>query len=438
MHNYTFNIWLYSKITNRFDYLKVLDELSLSQWLNYDLIQEYKIFNIRKICEYAYKNTLYYNKLFTGIGLKEFDDIKSIEDIKQIPILTKDIVRSSLNELSITQKKDLILYQTGGSTGMPLQFFMNKDFFYKQKLGSNLRAYSHSGYKFGQKIGLIWGFDNDIPKRNWMGTLFNRLTLNTYELNSFKLTSDSIISFIELLNKHKIKYLKGYASSLYEVAEFIIKNDIKIDYNIKAIYSEAEILEEFKRSKIIQAFGSKVYNYYGSREFGTIAVECSHHNGMHINYEQLNVEIDKDSNILVTSFLNLGTPFIRYKIGDCADKIITEKCSCGRYSERIQTIYGRESDNFITSNGKIIHGEYFTHLFYNTKSILKFQIIQNAPSLFELKIISTDIDMSRKELTEIIKKMEYHFEYPIEIEIDFVNEIPKTRTGKNKFTIRNF
>ena len=83
----------------------------------------------------------------------------------------------------------------------------------------------------------------------------------------------------------------------------------------------------------------------------------------------------------------MGTPFIRYRIGDSADKIISEKCDCGRYSERINKIYGRESDNFINTKGKVVHGEYITHLFYDTKNISQFQIIQNAPDIFPLKLL---------------------------------------------------
>lgn len=438
MQNYSFYIWLYYKYNHKGDYLKLLDELCKSQWLQNDLIKLYQLENLRKICEYAYYNTTYYNKLFKHIGLTDFKDIKSVTDIVKIPVLTKEIIRESLNDLSAIQRDDLIIYKTGGSTGIPLEFYGNKEYLHKHKWASNMRAYTQGGYKLGDKMAVIWGFDNDIPKRNLKGQIVNTLTYNFLELNSFKLTQESLRNFIEKLNRKKVAYIKGYASSLFEVADFMLNNNFKLQYDIKAVYSEAERLDEIKRERIEDAFKCKVFNYYGSREFGTIAVECPEHNGLHINFEQLYVEIDNNSDILITSFLNLGTPFIRYRIGDCADKIISEKCECGRYSERINKIYGRESDNFINTRGKIIHGEYITHLFYDAKNISQFQAIQNAPNIFTVKIITSNEKQAKQELAGIISKMENHFESNLQISIKFVREIDKTRTGKYKFTIRNF
>ena len=101
-------------------------------------------------------------------------------------------------------------------------------------------------------------------------------------------------------------------------------------------FREAERLDEFRREAIERAFRTKVFNYYGCREFGTIAVECGEHNGLHMNFEQLYAEIAEDRRALVTSFMNLGTVFIRYEIGDSAEGVLAEACRCGRHSHRLQ------------------------------------------------------------------------------------------------------
>jgi phenylacetate-CoA ligase len=438
MKNYRFNMWLYFNFRDKGDYLKLLDELCKSQWIGYDLISQYRLDSLRSICEYAYLNTEYYHRLFNGIGLTNFQDIKKLDDFKQIPVLTKEIIRNSLPELTAVNRKDLILYKTGGSTGIPLEFYANKEYLRKQKWASNMRAYTHGGYKPGDRMAVIWGYDNDIPKKNLKNYIRNRLTYNFREINSFKLTDETLLRFVQDLNKDKITYIKGYASSLFEVSEFILKTNFKLTTKIKAVYSEAERLDDLKRVRIEEAFKCKVFNYYGSREFGTIAVECSDHNGLHINSEQLHVELDVNKSILVTSYLNQGTPFIRYQIGDCADEIISTRCDCGRYSDRINKIIGRESDNFINCRGKIIHGEYITHLFYGSRYISQFQAIQCAPDEFSFKIITKNKSLAEKEISEIIKRMEIHFESNLKVNVEFVDTIGKTKSGKCKFTIREF
>ena len=259
MRNYTFNIWLYKIFHNQSDYLKLLDELSKSQWLQYDTLLNYRLENLRNICDYAYHNTSYYNSLFNSIGLTNFADIRSLDDFKQIPVLTKEQIQKSLPELSAIQRGDLLLYQTGGSTGIPLEFYGNKEYLQKHKWASNTRAYSQGGYKLGEKMAVIWGFDNDIPKRNLKGQIRNRLTYNFLELNSFNLTQESVIYFVKELNRKRVAYIKGYASSLYEVADFMLKNNLTLKYDVKAVYSEAERLDDVKCAKIERAFKCKVF-----------------------------------------------------------------------------------------------------------------------------------------------------------------------------------
>src|SRR5262245_54208282 len=122
MKNYSIKVWLHYLKTNQLPLLKVLDELTASQWWSLEAIKKYQITRLRDIVDYTYQNTLYSKHVFKLIGLTGGSDISSLDDIKRIPVLTKAIIRDNLDDLT-TRLDNLVLNQTGGSTGIPLKFY---------------------------------------------------------------------------------------------------------------------------------------------------------------------------------------------------------------------------------------------------------------------------------------------------------------------------
>lgn len=436
MTNYSFLVWLHHKLKRNGEILKTFDDLSKSQWLSSDAIYDYQLDKMRGIISYAKENSEYYKELFATINLYDAREIRSLSDIRRIPVLTKSIMRNNLDRLT-AKRRDLISYQTGGSTGVPLHFYCNEKFMKIQKSASGYSAYSRAGYKVGDGLGIIWGYDKDIPILSYGGELIKKYVYGYYELNSFNLTEEKMQSFIKVIRRKKPKFFKGYANSLADISRYILKYNISLGYEVKAIFSEAERLDDETRALIETAFHSKVYNYYGSREFSLIAIECEAHNGLHVNFDQLFSELSENNSVLVTSFLNLGTIFIRYEIGDCADEIKYDKCICGRSSPRLNRIFGRESDNFITADGRVVHGEYVTHLFYSTKDIEQFKIIQNTVTDFDIFVKAKNIIRAEKEVMNIKSQLQQYFKSELSIRVHVVGEIEKTVSGKRKFTICN-
>jgi phenylacetate-CoA ligase len=60
-------------------------------------------------------------------------------------------------------------------------------------------------------------------------------------------------------------------------------------------------------------------------------------------------------------------PLILFKIGDrgvlCDDGLV----------KRLARVSGRVTDHFVLSDGSLVHGEYFTHLFYFRDWVKRFQ-----------------------------------------------------------------
>ena len=124
-------------------------------------------------------------------------------------------------------------------------------------------------------------------------------------------------------------------------------------------------------------------------------------------------------------------PLIRYEVGDLADKIIEDKCECGRTLLRINKIHGRVNENIILENGTIINGEYFEFLFYEIDSIERYQVQYSSSSkemTIKLKGFTRD-DRVIKFLKDQIFK---HFQFT-NLNILYTDKFDKTPSGKFKF-----
>lgn len=406
-----------------------LSFLLKSQYWPLEKLKEYQWSRVQELLTHSYENVSYYRMLLKSHDLKP-DDIKSFEDLKKIPILTKRNIQENTDKLisGLCDKKNLFLNSTGGSTGHPLVFYQDENYLEWEK-ASAIRAWKYfEGFDKEELEAVFWGAERDIKKGlSIKGIIYNVLRNGMLPLNTFYYDSDLIIRYFLYYNFLKPKILRGYASSLFYMANFIEENNLKIHYP-KAIISSAETLWPEMRKKIEKVFNSEIYDSYGSREVSQIATECSMHDGLHVVMENQYVEI-VDKCIIVTNLNNYGMPFIRYKIGDLADGIVEGACGCGRHSMRLTRLRGRESDNISLPNGKVIHGEYFTHLFYglfNVDSFLvEYRTKQNNLVIKCNKLTSEDKMSLKTRINEDLSFSNINFEK--------LDESTKTSTGKFKF-----
>ena len=71
-------------------------------------------------------------------------------------------------------------------------------------------------------------------------------------------------------------------------------------------------------------------------------------------------------------------PFIRYRNED-GGYLSQEVCSCGNNFPLMRLEIARTSDNFVFPDGRVVHGEFFTHLMYGSDGIVTFEFHQTAP-----------------------------------------------------------
>ena len=73
-----------------------------NQWKTYEELKEEQGKQLSLMTNFAYKNVPYYHKLFDDLKLSP-DDIKKVEDLEKLPILTKEIIKQNWDDFCYTR-----------------------------------------------------------------------------------------------------------------------------------------------------------------------------------------------------------------------------------------------------------------------------------------------------------------------------------------------
>tara|TARA_Y100000588_G_C14277210_1_gene934965 strand:- start:271 stop:1674 length:1404 start_codon:yes stop_codon:yes gene_type:complete len=404
-----------------------------------DLKDKFHFLFLRKLLNHVYKTVPYYKELFVNANIFP-SDIKSLEDLNKIPILTKEQVRKkgTILKSSKFQTFSPKNYFTGGTTGKPLSFTIdNRNLILRS--AEKYRHWLRNGYNFGDKMVVLRGMVidyNHYSKKPWRFDYFQ----NTLYLSSYHMNSENLDSYIELLSEFKPDFLQAYPSTIFILARYM--NEKKIKLSIKTIFTGSETLYAHYRYEIEKAFSCKVVDHYGHGEPGTWAsgqCQC----GNYILSEDLSIfeVVDKSGNeirsgkgyLIETSLHNYSMPFIRYKTGDVVE-ITESKCQCGIQFKKVDKIIGREGDNLKINDKEVSGSMLLNQVLKKNKGIIEMQIKQVKDDELFLSIVpSNDYDSSvGKRLKEQIRK---RIGQSINIEITEVQEIPTSPSGKKKYIL---
>jgi len=418
-----------------------LMELRSHEFASLEIINKMQWARIVKLLNHAATNAPYYRDLFRRehIALKDF---RSMRDFARIPILSKKTLQEQPKDLLATNVDERRRQRnaSGGSTGEPVQFYQDR-FYWDYARASQWFVESWWGIRPGDRTASIWGCDRDLPQQTWKERLSQEIC-QVRTCNAFALTEQRMEAFARMLMTWQPKFVVGYASALELFSRFLLDRP-QLRIRPIAVKSTAEVLRTEQRSVIREAFDCPVYNFYGSREVNNLAAECPTFSGLHVNTLGRLVEIVDEygepvvpgvpGRILVTDLTNFTMPFIRYEIQDIGSWA-QKPCDCGRPFPLLSEVAGRSSDFIVTPGGRIIHGEYFTHLFYELPQVARFQLVQNAISEVEVKI---ELKPGEEHLpaVELQNKMTKALGPGVNVEIKRVERIDRSVSGKHRFTV---
>ncbi len=368
--------------------LRLKNFFDKSQWFSREECRAYQENGLREIVAHAYAKVPYYRRLFDSLKIKP-GEIRHLEDLRRIPILDKQILRS---ELASLEAEDAHRYHprrlsTTGTSGEPVTVLMDRranalEFVYYW------RYWNWAGYRLGDRFAEI-STHYFLKRGNGENAFSHFQPLNSrLLLNGLRFSAGTAEKYVTVLRKYRPKFLKGLASALYYFSALLRKAGVD-DLCFGAVFSTGEILSEGQRKFIQETFRCKVFNSYGHMERLVAASDCPEgHMHIHEDYGILEIEAGKDTSGIVigTSFYNRSMPFLRYRIGDRIELCSPEMtCPCGRTSRLVRKIFGREEDAVITPEGEIVTALFTA--FDDAPGVLQGQIIQHAPDRLTVRIV---------------------------------------------------
>ena len=293
-----------------------------------------------------------------------------------------------------------------------------------------------TGLKMGMKNIRVWGLHkSDFKTILWEKFIRRRLTIDAFDLRV-----NNVDRYIQTIVNYDPVSILGYTSALVKLSKYI--EDLEKKPTLRSLCSitvAGETLTESDRELIELTFDCGVFNLYGSREVTNIAQECEEHEGLHINTENVYLEIIKNEDhaspgekgeIIVTDLNNLVMPFVRYSIGDIGVAGDGD-CSCGRGFEILKRVEGRLTDFIRMPSGEIIPFLYFNYFFEQYGTFIKqFQVVQKN-KMDQLLINISPTEKYDSSVGERIKEeMQDSLNNKVIIELNLVDEILPEKSGK--------
>ncbi|MEO6562227.1 MAG: AMP-binding protein [Nitrosospira sp.] len=430
---------LHERIKNH-DSVAVRKELEISQWWDQIRLQELQLSRLRQLLTHAGAYVPYYRNLFAKIGF-EAKGVRSLTDLQRLPLLDKSKIRSNIEALKSENARSLHRFNTGGSSGEPLVFYIGKERV-THDVAAKWRATRWWDVDIGDREMVVWGSPIELGAQDGVRALRDRL-FRTRLLPAFEMSEQKLDRFLDEIRVMRPKMLYGYPSALSHIARHAKASGQHMDdLGIRVAFVTSERLYDEQRQQISETFACRVANGYGGRDAGFIAHECPQ-GSMHITAEDIIVEIvdqqgvplpyGEAGEIVVTHLATKDFPFIRYRTGDIG-VLDSKPCVCGRGLPALKEIQGRSTDFLVAQDGTVIHGLALIYILRDMPQVRNFKIIQESPDLTRVWIVS-EVGL----IPETIAKIECGFKArlgsAVNVVIEEMAEIPADKSGKFRYVV---
>lgn len=408
--------------------LAALRDLEASQWLSVAAIETLQVGRLRSMLAHAGATVPYYRELFARTG---FDprQVQSTRDLEALPYLTRDTLIERFDDLrSERPPSRSVCRVTGGSTGRPVRFLVDEHetAIRSAHINRNLRWL---GWDLGDRIAFVWGSDIDAKDHRGLIAHLGDAVAGVLWIDAFTIERGDLDALLRRLEAHDPAVVVAYPSSLHLLAQHALETGRTV--TLRGIQTSAEMLAPRVREDLEKAFGCRVLDRYGCREAGIVAHECLE-GRLHVNAESVVMECP-GGEVTVTTLNNYAMPLIRYRNEDSGE-MSGEACPCGRGLPLVRGIRGRLSDVIRAPGGRLIHGEFFTHLFYDAPGVRRFQVRQVRTDELQIACVAEEA-FTPAAMTRLESLIHEHGDPAFRIQWLRVKEIPSGPSGKFRFTI---
>lgn len=420
-------------------YWQIRRFLEEAQYWNTEKIERWQLGKVREVVKYAYENVPGYHTLYRDAGIGP-EDIQSLEDVKNLPFVTKEMIRDNLGDFTSRSlpRWKMLYVTTGGSTGIPFGFYHTEITNHIENAFMHM-GWERAGWHLGGSSAVLRGAFVGSEKEFWAYNPTQRSLL----LSSYYLTEDTYEKYMDKIVQFRPLYLEAYPSTAVILSDLIISRGDIGRVSFKVILLGSENIYDWQRARISQAFPTaRLFGWYGHAERVVLAPMCEYSDQYHVwpfygfteilNEDGEEIGKGEVGELVGTSFWNYATPFIRYRTMDIAKKGEFRCDRCGRQFQLLERIEGRIHEFILSGTGRYISMTAINmhdDIFDNVKH---FQFYQDTPGKVILRLVKKRT-YSQADTKKIYRGLKRKLGEDVDLEIVFVDTIQKTRRGKYRF-----
>ena len=420
------------------DSVRVRRELEESQWWSPEALRALQLQRLKALLRHARERVPYYRERLADVPFERWEDVS---ELATLPFLTKALISDHMEALKAENARGLARFNTGGSTGKPLIFFIGKERV-SHDVAAKWRATRWWDVDIGDREIVVWGSPVELGAQDRVRELRDSL-LRTRLIPAFEMSPANLEAFVRQIRAFRPRMLFGYPSSLSRIARHAEEGGQRMDdLGIAVAFVTSERLYDDQRATIERVFGCPVANGYGGRDAGFIAHQCPE-GGMHITAEDIIVEIvgedgrplppGEAGEVVVTHLATRDFPFIRYRTGDVA-VLDSGRCACGRGLPMLREIQGRTTDFIVARDGTVMHGLALIYVLRDIEGIEQFKIVQESLDRTRVQIVRGDGFDATIE-PSIRHAFRQRLGEGVEVRLEYVDEIPAERSGKFRYVV---
>ncbi len=377
IHGYYLSKIRYDKnFQKRVDKYLNRESWNIREWINY---QDDKL-------EILLEESRKYVPFYRNYWSHHMDSFLKLENW---PIISKKTIMENPLLFIDDRYRNNRLYKdhTSGTTGSPLDIYLDYDSVREQYAFFYARVKFKYGIKFNDKWAIIGSQRVTRAGKNkapfWVYNFFS----SQIYFSSLHIAEWSYADYFKAMQSFQPRYLISYTSSIYELAKFF--HNEQWSFTFKAIITNAEPLFDYQRKLLEKVFRCPIIETYGQAElvcFANTFPDGTMRESPDMGITEIIKDNDNDKygKLIATGFINKAMPLIRYDTDDLISKKSTfKKNNTGL--PLFNKILGRSDDIISTSDGrKIVQ---IDGIFSDGIDIISGQIIQNTLTDFTIKVV---------------------------------------------------
>jgi phenylacetate-CoA ligase len=408
-------------------------ELTPGEW------RVYQTRELRELLKLAVTRVPYYKEAYAGLELTDRQIARfTLEDLPALPQLSKEVLRRDPTALVVggpRAARRLAIHPTSGSTGTPLRIYRAPQDLQRSMALREVRSCRPVGVSFTRPRATFGGrLSVPRPRAAPPFHRFNRFEGQVY-LSAFHLSPDHAPDYVGPLDRHRVEWMTGYTHCFVELGRMMLEQRLPPPASLRAIITTGESLSDEGRETIRRAFSCPVYQEYGMVEDVIFACEGPDER-MRVSPDAGILELVDSSghavvpgeagDVVGTGFTNRSQILIRYRLGDVALADPRPDPS-GLGMPILAQIVGRQEHLVVGPDGR--RTVRFHGLFTELPEVREAQVIQESVIRLRIRVVAPG-GLSERTVGEIRRRAHDRLTDEVEVTIERVDMIPRTRSGK--------